>query len=107
MKTLRETCIETGASRRGLQWYEQAGLIQPSGHNNMGHLLYDAETRRRIQHIRLFQEFGFSVKEIAELIDAPAEILKKSLMEQLPKLEEKQSQIQGSIIKLKEFMDSL
>ena len=107
MKTLRETCIETGVSRRGLQWYEHAGLIHPSGHNERGHLLYDADTIRRIRYIRLLQDFGFSIKMITTIIDAPVPELKKVLEEQLPKLEEKNSQMQEVIQKLRELIESL
>lgn len=107
MKTLRETCIEAGVSRRGLQWYEKSGLIYPSGHNERGHLLYDEDAIRRIKHIRLLQEFGFSVKEITDIIDLPAAELKKSLTKQLPKLEEKHSQMHETIGKIKKMIDSL
>lgn len=107
MKTLRETCIEAGVSRRGLQWYEQAGLIHPSGHNGRGHLLYDTDTISRIKQIRLLQEFGFSVKEITNIIDLLASELKNSLTEQLPKLEEKHNQMHETIGKIKKMIDSL
>ena len=107
MKTLRETCIETGVSRRGLQWYEHAGLIYPSGHNERGHLLYDTDTIKRIEKVRLLQEFGFSIKEIVNIIDLPAQELKKSLAEQLPKLEEQHNQMHETIGKIKKMIESL
>ena len=39
--TLSETCKELRVSRRTIQGYEQMRLLQPSGKNDRGWLLYD------------------------------------------------------------------
>ena len=107
MKTLRETCMVTGVTRRGLQWYEIPGLVEPSGHNERGYLLYDEEAIRRIDKIRLFQDFGFSVKEIKEIIDAPNDQLKTVLCNRLPTLYEKRGYMEETIRRLEELIYTL
>lgn len=86
MKTLKEVCMELDVSRRAVQGYEKAGLVKATRKNKYGHLLYDRNAQERIKRIKLFQDIGFSIKEIGILIDAPREILKPRLEEQVLKI---------------------
>lgn len=83
MKTLKEIYSEIGVSRRAIQGYENAGLVRATAKNKYGHLLYDQSARDRIERIKLFQDLGFTIKEISELIDAPKVILKPRLEKQV------------------------
>ncbi len=105
--TLREICEETEVSRRAIQGYEQAGLVSASSRNERGHLLYDDKSLERIRQIKLFQEFGFSVKEIKEIIDAPKEILRVQLEMKIGELKEKGEHIEVLIGKANELIASL
>lgn len=105
--TLREVCEETRVSRRAIQGYELAGLVAATARNDRGHLLYDKESRQRIQQIKLFQDLGFSVKEIAGIIDAPKEELKVSLKVKIDNLQEKGERIELLIKKAKKLMEEL
>lgn len=82
IKTLKEVCTEFDVSRRAVQGYEKAGLVKATRKNKYGHLLYNQNAQERIERIKLFQDLGFSIKEICILIDAPKDVL-------LPKLEER------------------
>lgn len=86
--TLREVCDTLGVSRRAIQGYEKAGLVSPTGKNIRGYLLYDESSQERIKKIKLFQEMGFSIKEICEIIDAPTHILKSALEKRIEKIKE-------------------
>lgn len=77
--TLREVCDTFGVSRRAVQGYEKAGLVSATSKNKRGYLLYDNNSQERIKKIKLFQEMGFSIKEICEIIDAPNHILRYAL----------------------------
>ena len=57
--------------------------LKPQGKNKYGYLLYNQKAQERIERIKLFQDLGFSIKEICILIDAPKEILKLRLEEQV------------------------
>jgi DNA-binding transcriptional MerR regulator len=104
-KTLKEVCKETGVSRRAVQGYERAELVRPSAKNSRGYLLYDASAQKRIREIKTFQDLGYSIKEIKEIIDSPSGVLKASLQEQIQILEKRQEQI-GELIELARTMIS-
>ena len=86
--TLKEVCNKSGISRRAIQGYEKAGLVSATGKTARGYLLYDEISQDRIKKIKLFQDMGFSVKEIREIIDAPPSTIKSALEKQLMKLKE-------------------
>ena len=56
VRTLRQVCRITGVTRRSIQGDEKAGLVHPSGHNERGYLLYNAEGIQRIQKIIIEEE---------------------------------------------------
>ena len=85
-KTLSEVCSVLEVSRRAVQGYENAGLVSATGKNKYGHLLYDEEAQRRIKQIRLLQQLGFRVKEIKDIIDAPAEVAAEAIKRQIESL---------------------
>lgn len=105
--TLREVCEVTRVSRRAIQGYEQAGLVAATARNERGHLLYDEMSRERIQRIKLFQDLGFSVKEIAGIIDAPKHRLKEELETKIRALEKKGEEIEVLIGKARQLIDLL
>ena len=84
--TLRELCDSLGVSRRAVQGYEKAGLVSAEGKNERGYLLYSEETQETINRIKLYQQFGSTIKEIGELLKAPAQELKKALERQVKKM---------------------
>lgn len=105
--TIRELCDTFGVSRRAIQGYEKAGLITASGKNNRGHLLYDETAQDRIMRIKFLQLVGFRIKDIAYIIDAPDDILKSALEEQLQKLKEEQEHIEQLIGKTLKLIEKL
>lgn len=105
--TLREICEATEVSRRAIQGYEQAGLVAAFARNERGYLLYDEKAQERIKQIKLFQELGFSVKEIKGIIDAPRNELKLALEKQIGALQEQSEKIGDLIIKARELIEAL
>lgn len=88
--TLRELYLAQGIPRRAVQGYEKHGLIRPSGRNDRGHLLYSESTQARIAEIRQFQRFGFTLREIEKLIDAPASTVVMALVRAIAVMEQEQ-----------------
>lgn len=84
--TLREICTAVGVSRRAVQGYEKLNLVMPTGKNERGYLLYDTDAQQRIKQIKMFQDFGFALKDIKEIIDAPNDVLKSALEERKRKM---------------------
>ena len=96
-KSLREVCEMLNISRRAVQGYENAGLVSASGRNDRGYLLYDETAQKRIEKIRMYQELGFSVKEIVQIIDAPSNILKDALIRKLDELQKRKEELEEII----------
>lgn len=54
----------TGVSVRTLHYYDEIGLLSPSGHTEVGHRLYTGSDIIRLQQIKSLQQLGFSLEEI-------------------------------------------
>ena len=106
-RTLKEVCNAYGISRRAIQGYEKAGLVSATGKTKHGYLLYDNLSQERIKKIKLFQDMGFSIKEICEIIDSPPSVIRSSLEEQLIKLKEECKQKREIIRITKEYIAKL
>lgn len=105
--TLREVCEAAAVSRRAVQGYEKVGLVSASGKNERGYLMYDQDSLERIRTIRLFQQLGFTIREIREIIDAPDQILKAALEERLGELKKKSLHTGLLIEKVNELIEKL
>jgi DNA-binding transcriptional MerR regulator len=105
--TLREVCNACGVSRRAIQGYEKAGLISATGKNERGYLLYDEDSQERIRRIKLFQQMGFTIREITNLIDAPNDVLKANLEKQIIKLKEDERKIEITIEEMYKIIEAL
>ena len=79
--------------------------MESTGKNKYGYLLYDDTTIEKIRIIKQYQNFGFSIKEIKNLLEVPEEeylkILEKRLMEmqlELKQLERNIRTLEGLIV---------
>lgn len=106
-KTLSEVCSVLEVSRRAVQGYENAGLVSASGKNKYGHLLYDEEAQRRIKQIRLLQQLGFRVKEIKDIIDAPAEVVAEAIKSQIEQMDDIIRQKEDAVRQAREWIKKL
>ena len=106
-KTLSEVCSVLEVSRRAVQGYENAGLVSATGKNKYGHLLYDEEAQRRIKQIRLLQQLGFRVKEIKDIIDAPAEVVAEAIKSQIEQMDDIIRQKEDAVRQAREWIKKL
>lgn len=104
---LRDVCMAIGVTRRAVQGYERAGLVAASGKTSRGYLLYDEMAQERIRKIKLFQDLGFSIKEITALIDAPNYVLKAALQIRIEKLEKEGQRLKKMVEVAVEMMERL
>ena len=56
---------------RGLRWYEQVGLLRPSGRTTTGHRLYSHGDIVRLQQIQSLKSLGLSLAQIRTFLDDP------------------------------------
>lgn len=106
-KTLREVCKITKVSRRAIQGYENAGLMSAVGKNDRGYLLYDDNSIEIIKRIKLFQDMGFSIKEIQVLNNSSNEALKEALKKRIDVLKVKGKRIEDLIRVAQNIIDNL
>ena len=106
-KTLKEVCDLCGVTRRAVQGYEKEGLVESSDRNKYGHLLYDAEAQKQIAHIKLFQQFGFAVKEIKGLMNASEGEIREAIEEKIICMKAKQIEIEELVRKAHALLDEL
>ena len=106
-KTLQEIYNTLGITRRAIQGYEEMGLVRASDKNKYGYLLYGENELKRIEKIKLYQEFGFKLKEIKELIDAPNHIVKTALERRGEKLKEEQEKLNTLILQAEALIKEL
>ena len=103
-KTLREVCNMVGISRRAVQGYEKLGLVTSSGKNKYGYLLYDEEATEKIRAIKQYQEFGFTVKEIKELLAAPEKVYVEMMNAKLAVMKQRFMDLEANISQMEDLL---
>ena len=71
MMTVHEVSKLARVSVRTLQYYDKIGLLHPTGYTDAGYRLYDDADLERLQHILLFRELEFPLKDIKAIINSP------------------------------------
>lgn len=72
MMTVKEVSEITGISVRTLQYYDEIGLLTPSGKSEAGYRLYDEKALERLRQILFFREFDLPLKEIKAVMENPS-----------------------------------
>lgn len=68
--SIGDLAAQTGLTVRTLHHYDEIGLARPSQRTPAGHRRYTAEDVARLHRIVALRGFGFSLAEIATLLDA-------------------------------------
>lgn len=108
MLTIGEIARIYGITLRALRFYEQRGLLKPVRRG--GARFYDSSQKARLQLILKGKHLGFTLSEIADLLDsdpasaAPAEdfaLDEKMVLSQLRHLEERRADLDQAIEELR------
>ena len=97
MMTVHEVSRLAGVSIRTLQYYDKIGLLHPTGYTDAGYRLYDDADLERLQHILLFRELEFSLKDIRMIINSPDFDRNKALEQQIELLTLKKEHLDNLI----------
>lgn len=97
MMTVHEVSKISGVSIRALHHYDHIGLLPATGVTEAGYRLYDETALERLQHILLFKELEFSLKDIKEILDSPDFDRSKALEQQIHLLELRKEHLQNLI----------
>lgn len=69
--SIGEVATLAGVSVRTLHYYDEIGLIEPSGRSDAGYRLYDQRDLERLQQVLVYRELGFELDTIRELVTDP------------------------------------
>jgi DNA-binding transcriptional MerR regulator len=72
MLKINEVAKLTGTTVRTLHYYDEIGLLKPSGYLPSGYRLYDERALETLQQILFFRELDFPVSEIGEIMQSPS-----------------------------------
>lgn len=97
MMTVHEISKISGVSIRALHHYDHIGLLPATEVTEAGYRLYDEAALERLQHILLFKELEFSLKDIKEILDSPDFDRSKALEQQIHLLELRKEHLQNLI----------
>ncbi len=97
MKTVKEVSRITGVSVRTLHHYDAIGLLKPSHVTDAGYRLYDEGALEKLSMILVFRELGLSLKEIADILDAPDYDRNRVLEKQIMLMQERIDKLQNRI----------
>ncbi len=67
--TIGETARRSGFSASALRFYEDIGLVDPSGRTASGYRIYDDGSLQRLAFIARAKQLGCSLEEITDLVD--------------------------------------
>ncbi|MGE7625540.1 MerR family transcriptional regulator [Viridibacillus sp. NPDC096237] len=70
MLTIGQLAKRTGVTIRTLRYYDTIGLLIPTDYKEGGHRLYNLNDLLRLQQIQSLKFIGFSLKDIADLLES-------------------------------------
>lgn len=94
---VKNTAALTGLSIRALHYYDEIGLLKPSGTTKAGYRQYDDEAICKLMQIMFYKELGLSLKEIANIMAKPDYDKKEVLIKHKNLLMLKRKHIEGLI----------
>lgn len=94
---------QTGVSVRTLHYYEEIGLLSPSGRTESGYRLYATPDIMRLQQIVSLRQIGFSLEEIRECLEQRNFSLDQVIQLHTTRLQE-QIEMSGKLLKRLEMI---
>ena len=67
--TIGQLAKTTGVNIQTVRYYERLRLLEPCDRKPSGYRLYDGESLKRLRFIKNAQALGFTLREIAELLN--------------------------------------
>lgn len=93
--TIKEAEKKLGIPRASIRFYEKEGLIAPKREEN-GYREYSDEDVATLRKVVLFRKLGLSVSDIEDILDGSL-VLKDALIDNVAKLEEQISELNGAL----------
>lgn len=104
MRTVKELAEITGISVRTLHYYDEIGLLAPTGRSEAGYRLYDDNALETLRQILFFREFDISLREIKSVMENPALDKKQILQMQRTMLTAKRERLERLIASIDDIL---
>ena len=104
MKTVKDVSEISGVSIRTLRYYDEIGLLKPTGLSDAGYRLYDNKALERLQEIMFFKELEIPLEDIKKIMDSPNYDKEQALLTQKNLLEQKRNRLNGIIELISDVM---
>lgn len=95
-----ELAERTGVSIRTLHYYDEIGLVSPSGRTASSHRLYTAEDVARLQQVVSLKQIGLALEQIAAVLRGPSCSPRRVIELHLERLREQIGRQQGLCARL-------
>ena len=95
MKAFTARCVQL----RAVQCYEQEELV-----SSTGYLIYDDVAVKRIQEIKMYQEFGFALKDIKLLLEYSEKEYVEMMEIRLAEMKKQLSKLEVNVVKVEELI---
>lgn len=96
--TVKALAELSGVTPRTLRWYDRVGLLKPARFSEAGYRFYGPAEVNRLQQILFYRELGFSLENIADILNDPAFDAQAALQGHLRALREKREQLDALIL---------
>lgn len=97
MRTVNEVSQLTGVSIRTLHYYDSIDLLKPTKMTESGYRLYDDTALERLQHILLFRELQFPLKDIKAILNSSSFDRNRALEQQITLLKLRKEHLENLI----------
>lgn len=86
---VKEVSRLAGVSIRTLHYYEEIGLLVPTGRTDAGYRLYTGDDLLRLQQILINRELGLPLEKIRRSLDEPTFNRREALLAQKKQLRQR------------------
>ena len=106
-----EVAEQAGVNIQTLRYYERRGLLAEPSRSNGGHRLYPPDTVALLTVIKAAQRLGFTLDEVAELLDAgrrrhPTADLRQRAMDKVAEIDRKIADLTAIRASLAQVVDA-
>jgi DNA-binding transcriptional MerR regulator len=92
---ISEAAARLGLSASALRYYDERGLVCPSG-RQAGRRMYGSDQLRRLAFIKIAQRLGLPLQTAAAVLDAPSPRWRETVRQQITELDRVISQAQDA-----------
>jgi DNA-binding transcriptional MerR regulator len=105
-RTVGEVARLAGISVRALHHYDEIGLVTPSSRTRAGYRAYADADVERLHQVLVYRELGFTLEQIARVLDDPSADPLEHLQRQRALLEDRIDQLHHMVASIEKMMEA-